>query len=104
CIAGGPTLEDHDRKDEQKRDTKQQERDRMCGGIVEFLDFVVERNRSNASDTRDISAEHEHHAKLTNGMGETQSDSCAYTSPRNRKRHIPKHLQEIGPGNTRNLN
>jgi hypothetical protein len=43
----------------------------MCGGVVEFLYFVVERDRSDASDSRNTSAEHENHSEFTDGVRET---------------------------------
>ena len=50
--------------------------------VIKRFNLIVNRNRDDARFARDVSAHHEHDAKFTKRVGETQYDGAQITTQR----------------------
>ena len=68
-IPGVAHVEEHERKG---GDADQKERGSIRGGVGKFLDLVVDGDGESACGAGDVAANHENHAELADGVGETK--------------------------------
>ena len=86
------------RDEEQQAEGEREEDEGKCVGfgVVEFLNFVVERDAGDAGDTGDGAADHENDAEFAERVGEGERESGGDAASRERKMNAEPDAMRAG--------